>query len=64
MSLKKLVEEITRPIVEDMGGIVAGDGTINGSPSKKKVKKNKTNKMSRYKKVNENDTWFSQSKKD
>ena len=55
MSLKKLVKEITRPIVEDMGGIVAGDGTINGSPSKKKVKKNKTNKMSGYKKVNEND---------
>ena len=53
MSLKKLVEEITQPIVEDMGGIVAGDGTINGSPSKKKVKKNKTNKMSGYKKVTE-----------
>ena len=55
MSLKKLVEGIIQPIVEDMGGSVAGDGTINGSPSKKKVKKNKTNKMSGYKKVNEND---------
>ena len=40
MSLKKLVKEITKPIVEDMG-IVAGDGTIQGSPSRKKVKKMK-----------------------
>jgi len=55
MSLKKLIEEITQPIVEDMGGIVAGDGTIQGHPSRKKVKKNKTNSMSGYKKVNESD---------
>ena len=53
MSLKKLVEEITQPIVEDMGGIVSADGTIQGDTTKKKVKKNKTNSMSGYKKVNE-----------
>ena len=53
MSLKKLIEEITQPIVEDMGGIVAGDGTIQGHPSRKKVKKNKTNSMSGYKKLKE-----------
>ena len=52
MSLKKLIEEITKPLIDEMG-IVAGDGTIQGSPSKKKVKKNKTNKMSGYKKVDE-----------
>ena len=44
------------PIVEDMGGIVAGDGTIQGDTTKKKVKKNKTNSMSGYKKVNEAST--------
>ena len=38
MSLKKLIEEITKPLIDEMG-IVAGDGTIQGSPSKKKVKK-------------------------
>jgi cytidyltransferase-like protein len=53
MSLKKLVEEITQPIVEEMGGIVSADGTIQGDTTKKKVKKNKTNSMSGYKKVNE-----------
>jgi len=37
----------------DEEGIVGGDGVIQGSPSRKKVKKNKTNSMSGYKKVNE-----------
>ena len=41
MSLKKLVEEITQPIVEDMGGIVAGDGTIKGGSKLSKIKKMK-----------------------
>ena len=39
MSLKKLVKEITQPIVEDMGGIVAGDGTIKGGSKLSKIKK-------------------------
>jgi len=56
MSLKKLIEEITQPIIEDMGGIVSVDGTIQGDTTKKKVKKNKTNSMSGYKKVNEAST--------
>ena len=54
MSLKKLVEEITQPIVEDMGGIVAGDGTIEGGSklSKiKKMKKKRMRKMMRHMKV-------------
>jgi len=51
MSLKKLVEGIVQPILED--GIVASDGTIQGSPSKKKVKKNKTNSMSGYERIKE-----------
>ena len=37
----------------DEEGIVGGDGVIQGEPSRKKVKKNKTNSMSGYKKVNE-----------
>ena len=41
MSLKKLIEEITQPIVEDMGGIVAGDGTIKGGSKLSKIKKMK-----------------------
>jgi len=41
MSLKKLVEEITQPIVEDVGGIVAGDGTIKGGSKLSKIKKMK-----------------------
>ena len=41
MSLKKLVEEITQPIVEDIGGIVAGDGTIKGGSKLSKIKKMK-----------------------
>ena len=39
MSLKKLIEEITQPIIEDMGGIVAGDGTIKGGSKLSKIKK-------------------------
>ena len=59
MSLKKLVEEITQPIVEDMGGIVAGDGTIKGGSKLSKIKKMKKKGHtsvpygSGYKKVNE-----------
>ena len=41
MSLKKLVKEITQPIVEDIGGIVAGDGTIKGGSKLSKIKKMK-----------------------
>jgi len=41
MSLKKLIEEITQPIVEDMGGIVAGDVTIKGGSKLSKIKKMK-----------------------
>ena len=41
MSLKKLIEEITQPIVEDVGGIVAGDGTIKGGSKLSKIKKMK-----------------------
>ena len=41
MSLKKLIEEITQPIIEDMGGIVAGDGTIKGGSKLSKIKKMK-----------------------
>ena len=41
MSLKKLIEEITQPIVEDIGGIVAGDGTIKGGSKLSKIKKMK-----------------------
>ena len=37
----------------DEEGIVGGDGVIQGEPSRKKVKKNKTNSMSGYKKVDE-----------
>ena len=59
MSLKKLVKEITQPIVEDMGGIVAGDGTIKGGSKLSKIKKMKKKGHtsvpygSGYKKVNE-----------
>jgi cytidyltransferase-like protein len=59
MSLKKLVEEITQPIVEDVGGIVAGDGTIKGGSKLSKIKKMKKKGHtsvpygSGYKKVNE-----------
>ena len=38
MSLKKLIEEITKPIVEDIGGIVASDGTIKGGSKLSKIK--------------------------
>jgi cytidyltransferase-like protein len=41
MSLKKLIEEITKPIIEDVGGIVAGDGTIKGGSKLSKIKKMK-----------------------
>ena len=59
MSLKKLIEEITQPIVEDVGGIVAGDGTIKGGSKLSKIKKMKKKGHtsvpygSGYKKVNE-----------
>ena len=62
MSLKKLIEEITQPIVEDMGGIVAGDGTIKGGSKLSKIKKMKKKGHtsvpygSGYKKVNEQPT--------
>ena len=62
MSLKKLIEEITKPIVEDMGGIVAGDGTIKGGSKLSKIKKMKKKGHtsvpygSGYKKVNEQPT--------
>ena len=41
MSLKKLVKEMVEPIVEDMGGIVASDGTIKGGSKLSKIKKMK-----------------------
>jgi len=41
MSLKKLIEEITQPIIEDVGGIVASDGTIKGGSRHSKIKKMK-----------------------
>ena len=59
MSLKKLIEEITKPIVEDIGGIVASDGTIKGGSKLSKIKKMKKKGHtsvpygSGYKKVNE-----------
>jgi len=40
MSLKKLVEEITKPVINEMG-IVAGDGTIKGGSKLSKIKKMK-----------------------
>ena len=40
MSLKKLVNEMIEPIVEEMG-VVAGDGTIKGSSKISKIKKMK-----------------------
>ena len=40
MSLKKLIEEITKPVIDEMG-IVAGYGTIKGSPKLSKIKKMK-----------------------
>ena len=39
MSLKKLVKEMAEPIVEDIGGIVASDGTIKGGSKLSKIKK-------------------------
>ena len=62
MSLKKLIEEITKPIVEDIGGIVASDGTIKGGSKLSKIKKMKKKGHtsvpygSGYKKVNEQPT--------
>jgi len=62
MSLKKLVEEITQPIVEDAGSIVASDGTIKGGSKLSKIKKMKKKGHtsvpygSGYKKVNEQPT--------
>ena len=59
MSLKKLVKEMVEPIVEDMGGIVASDGTIKGGSKLSKIKKMKKKGHtsvpygSGYKKVNE-----------
>ena len=38
MSLKKLVEEITKPVIDEMG-IVASDGTIKGGSYHSKIKK-------------------------
>ena len=38
MSLKKLVEEITKPVIDEMG-IVASDGTIKGGSKLSKIKK-------------------------
>ena len=40
MSLKKLIEEITKPLIDEMG-IVAGDGTIKGGSKLSKIKKMK-----------------------
>ena len=40
MSLKKLIEEITKPVIDEMG-IVAGDGTIKGGSKLSKIKKMK-----------------------
>ena len=61
MSLKKLVEEITKPVIDEMG-IVAGDGTIKGGSRYSKIKKMKKKGHtsvpygSGYKKVNEQPT--------
>ena len=61
MSLKKLVKEMVEPIVEDMGGIVASDGTIKGGSKLSKIKKMKKKGHtsvpygSGYKKVNESE---------
>jgi len=61
MSLKKLVEEITKPVIDEMG-IVAGDGTIKGGSKLSKIKKMKKKGHtsvpygSGYKKVNEQPT--------
>ena len=44
MSLKKLVEEITKPVIDEMG-IVAGDGTIKGGSKLSKIKKMKKKKI-------------------
>ena len=52
MSLIQLVEEIIQPLLKEIA-IVGADGVIKGEPSRKKVKKNKTNSMSGYKKVTE-----------
>jgi len=58
MSLKKLVEEITKPVIDEMG-IVASDGTIKGGSYHSKIKKMKKKGHtsvpygSGYKKVNE-----------
>jgi len=40
MSLKKLIEEITKPIIDEMG-VVSGDGTIKGGSKLSKIKKMK-----------------------
>ena len=40
MSLKKLVEEITKPVIDEMG-IVASDVTIKGGSYHSKIKKMK-----------------------
>ena len=61
MSLKKLVKEMVEPIVEDIGGIVASDGTIKGGSKLSKIKKMKKKGHtsvpygSGYKKVNESE---------
>ena len=61
MSLKKLVEEITKPVIDEMG-IVAPDGTIKGGSRHSKIKKMKKKGHtsvpygSGYKKVNEQPT--------
>ena len=61
MSLKKLVEEITKPVIDEMG-IVASDGTIKGGSRHSKIKKMKKKGHtsvpygSGYKKVNEQPT--------
>ena len=54
MSLIQLVEEIIQPLLKEIA-IVGADGVIKGEPSRKKVKKNKTNSMSGYKKI---DFWY------
>ena len=61
MSLKKLVDEITKPVINEMG-IVASDGTIKGGSRHSKIKKMKKKGHtsvpygSGYKKVNEQPT--------
>ena len=61
MSLKKLVEEITKPVIDEMG-IVSSDGTIKGGSRYSKIKKMKKKGHtsvpygSGYKKVNEQPT--------